>query len=156
MRAGKANHSPTSPSAFPTLFLPLLPSSLTSLPSPDGHSCFRHGSRSLSRSFHGLGRRPSAHWEGTSTALILLCCSGKGSKAPRDMAGNWDQHCDCKSQHWVAWVLLLPEVPQGHSTLTVSSCPCSPAAWQRAGTGTDSFCQARAVSLPWSLCSMTR
>lgn len=79
---------------FLPLFLPLLPSSLALLPSPDGHSCFRHGGRSLSGCFHGLGQRASAHWEGTSTALTLLCCSGKGSKAPRDMVGNWDQHRD--------------------------------------------------------------
>lgn len=74
---------------FLPLFFALLPLSLTSLPSPDGPSCFRCGGRSLSGCLQDSGQRAGAHWEGNSTALTLLCCSGKGSKAPRDVAGSW-------------------------------------------------------------------
>lgn len=56
----------------------------------------------------------------------------------------------CESQHWDAWAPLLPEVPQGHSTLTVSSCPCSAAESRDRHC---SFCQVSAVSL--SLCWMS-
>lgn len=49
---------------------------------------------------------------------------------------------------WDAWVLALTGVSQRHPVPAVSSCSRSAPAWERAGTGTDSFCQVRAVSLP--------
>ena len=49
---------------------------------------------------------------------------------------------------WDAWVPALPAVPQGHPASAVRSCSRSAPARERAGTGADSFCRVRAMSLP--------
>lgn len=112
-RAGKANQSPASPPAFPPNFsCHCFPQAL-----PHSHprwpQLLQARGRSLSGCLHGLGQRPSAHWEGISTALILLCCSGKGSKAPRDMAGSWDQRQGVNPSTGMPGSFFFLEYPKG-------------------------------------------
>lgn len=112
-RAGKANQSPASPPAFPPTFLPTASLKPCLTPIPRWPQLLQARGRSLSGCLHGLGQRPGVHWEGTSTALILLCCSGKGSKAPRDMAGSWDQHQDVNPSTGMPGSLFFLGCPEG-------------------------------------------
>lgn len=112
-RAGKANQSPASPPAFPPTFLPTASLKPCPIPIPRWPQLLQARGRSLSGCLHGLGQRPGVHWEGTSTALILLCCSGKGSKAPRDMAGSWDQHQDVNPSTGMPGSLFFLGYPEG-------------------------------------------
>lgn len=136
---------------FLPLFFPLLPSSLASLPSPDGHSCFRHVAEA-SVGVCTLGTKTRCSLGGNQHCSHPALLLREGKQSSKGHGRELGPASGCESQHGDAWVPLLPGVPRGHSTLTVSSCPCSPAAWERAGTGTDSVCQARTVSLARSLC----
>lgn len=98
---------------FLPLFLPPLPSGLASLPSPDGHSCFRLVAEASGGVCMAWGKEQVLPGEGTSTDLILLCCSGQGSKAPRDKAGNWDQHRDVNSCTGMPGSLFYLGYPKG-------------------------------------------
>lgn len=137
---------------FLSLFLPLLPSGLP--PIPRWPQLLQAWWQKPQQVFAWLGAKRGCslggHQHCSHPALLLR--EGKQSS----MGHGWElgPPLECESQD--TWVPLPPGVPQGHSTLTVSSCPCSAGTWEGAGTGTESFCQGRAVSLPWSLCWMSQ
>lgn len=70
---------------FLPLFFPLLPSSLASLPSPDGHSCFRH----MAEASMGV----CTAWDkdqvftGREPALLSSCFAAQGREAK--LQGTW-------------------------------------------------------------------
>lgn len=64
---------------FLPLFLPLLPSSLASLPSPDGHSCFRHMAEASMGVCMAWGKDQVL--TGREPALLSSCFAAQGRKA---------------------------------------------------------------------------
>lgn len=64
---------------FLPLFLPLLPSSLASLPSPDGHSCFRHMAEASVGVCMAWGKDQVL--TGREPALLSSCFAAQGRKA---------------------------------------------------------------------------
>lgn len=124
-RAGKTNqYPPTNPPAFPPTFLATASLSLTSLPSSDGHSCSGMVVEASVGVCMAWGKGQVLTGRGPALLSSCFAAQGRETKLHRTWQGMGPAP-GCESQHWDAWIPLLPGVPQGHSTLTVSSCPCS-------------------------------
>lgn len=104
---------------FLPLFLPL--------PSLDGHSCFRHGGRSPRGCLYG---QRAGFGRGQA---LLPSCSGKGSKAPRDMAGSWDQHQDVNPSTGMPGSLSCLGYPKGIPHSLPAPVPAHPQAGRKQG-----------------------
>lgn len=124
--------------------------------------------RSLSGCLHSFMQRSVGQvFAGREPVLLSLCFAAQGREA---MLHGTSQGAGTSPRMqipaWNDWVPALPGVPHGHPMSTVSSCPCSAPAWERAGTGPNSdemtvaddigllsragtsFFQVRAMSLP--------
>lgn len=123
-RAGKANQSQTSPPAFPPTFLGTASLRPHLTPIPRWPQLLQVAKPQWVFAWLGAQSCSLGGDQHCSHPALLL---REGKQSSIGHGRELGPASGCESQHWDAWIPLLPEVPQGHSTLTVSSCPCSAA-----------------------------